>query len=167
MNDLPNPNSERFRIGPSEESVEGCLGASSAGQGEVTPSALAPTQPLDLIADLRELSAGHHSQANVLVWNVSLSALIARVEQLDGEHDEWRSEIGRLTRERDEWESNATEESARAEAAEAAVARVRDHHAKVDWRPGHPRPPHAERGVCDWCGVSFPCLTVLALDGTA
>lgn len=37
-----NPNTERFRKTPSEESVEGSLGAPSAGQGEVTPSALAP-----------------------------------------------------------------------------------------------------------------------------
>lgn len=45
-----NPNTEPFRMSPSEESVEGCLGASSAGQGVVTNATLAP--PLDL-AELR------------------------------------------------------------------------------------------------------------------
>lgn len=94
---------------------------------------------------------------------VTLDAMSGQVETLVGQLDAADRQIearsGTTAAERI-WK-------ARAEAAEAAVARARERHAKVEWRPGTPRPEHYERGVCEECWVSFPCLTILALDGTA
>lgn len=81
MTDPTNPSSERFRISPSEESVEGCLGASSAGQGALIPPPT-PT-PLDLAA-LRSTVARMDS-AGILsfptkITGHQLAALIALAE---------------------------------------------------------------------------------------
>lgn len=104
MTDLTNPNAERFRKTPSDESVEGCLGASSAGQGEVTPSALTTTPPLDLAAIKKRLDSippkGESAMAGMAfpvsaateLWNLrhiareDVPALIARAEAAEANH---------------------------------------------------------------------------------
>lgn len=60
--------------------------------------------------------------ANAPAW---LEALCDEVERLNDLASERRSEVVRITQEARDWESNAGEAEARAEAAEAAVERVR------------------------------------------
>jgi hypothetical protein len=42
----------------------------------------------------------------------------------------------------------------------SALNAVSAMHARVDWRPGNPRPDGAlDNGVCTWCGDTYPCPT--------
>lgn len=58
-----------------------------------------------------------------LVWpeKATLHLLIDELEAAEDRIDALRDEVGRLTRERDEWEANEQEQHKRAEAAEARI----------------------------------------------
>lgn len=93
MSDLTNPNAARLRMCLGDETVEGSLGASSAGQGDVTTSALATPPPLDLTAlrehaeDLLNTDPRFEGGGYGVYLNTDVLAALDRITELEGERD--------------------------------------------------------------------------------
>ena len=165
MSDLTNPNAARLRMCLGDETVEGSLGASSAGQGDVTTSALATPPPLDLTAlreraakEVRRMKSGEWS-SGVSLSGMTLNALLDRLEASEAEASKYRGLY-------DEAESAHTD-------TEAKLARVREVHRAKETQQMRYR--NTENGnssrywvnvqMCSGCSADYPCPTIRALGG--